>query len=192
MNENFFDMKKEKQDRIINGLLKGFGTYDYAHASTDEMVKAAGISKGLLFHYFGNKMGAYGFVYDYILRFWKMEQSEAVREEKSFMGYLEKREIARMKMLNSYPFWNLFIEKCEEEKNPQARQTVASFRKEMQESMEYPADFPLGNPQTLQTMEYCIRGILHKHDRELLLEKEPDTERTCEELLGCLRLLYRE
>ena len=38
MNEKFFDLKKEKQDRIINGCMKVFAFCGYAHASTDEMV----------------------------------------------------------------------------------------------------------------------------------------------------------
>ena len=52
MNEKFFDLKKEKQDRMINAALKAFAVNGYKRASTDEIVKDAGISKGLLFHYF--------------------------------------------------------------------------------------------------------------------------------------------
>ena len=52
MNEKFFELKKEKQDRMINAALKVFSQYGYNHASTDEIVKEAQIIKGLLFHYF--------------------------------------------------------------------------------------------------------------------------------------------
>jgi len=44
MNEKFFDLKKEKQDRMINAALKVFAMNGYEHASTDEIVKEAGIS----------------------------------------------------------------------------------------------------------------------------------------------------
>ena len=51
MNGKFFDLNKEKQDRMINAALKVFAINGYRHASTDEIVREAGISKGLLFHY---------------------------------------------------------------------------------------------------------------------------------------------
>ncbi len=59
MNSKFFDLKKEKQDRMINASLKIFALQGYRHASTDDIVKEAAISKGLLFHYFGSKLGVY-------------------------------------------------------------------------------------------------------------------------------------
>ncbi|MBR6395680.1 MAG: helix-turn-helix transcriptional regulator, partial [Lachnospiraceae bacterium] len=59
MNERFFELKKEKQDRMINAALRVFSQYGYRHASTDEIVREAGISKGLLFHYFESKKGLY-------------------------------------------------------------------------------------------------------------------------------------
>ena len=65
MNDKFFDLKREKQDRMINASLKVFAENGYRHASTDEIVKDAGISKGLLFHYFTSKMGLYEFLFDY-------------------------------------------------------------------------------------------------------------------------------
>ena len=50
MNDKFFDLKKDKQDRIINAALQVFALNGYRHASTDDIVKLASISKGLLFH----------------------------------------------------------------------------------------------------------------------------------------------
>ena len=68
MNEKFFDLKKEKQDRMINASLKIFALNGYRHASTDDIVAEAGISKGLLFHYFVNKLGLYTFYAVRIIR----------------------------------------------------------------------------------------------------------------------------
>ena len=44
MNEKFFDLKKEKQDRMINAALKVFGMRGYQFASTDDIVREAGCS----------------------------------------------------------------------------------------------------------------------------------------------------
>lgn len=57
MNDKFWDLKKAKQDKMINGALKIFARNGFRHASTDEIVAEASISKGLLFHYFYSKAG---------------------------------------------------------------------------------------------------------------------------------------
>lgn len=75
MNEKFFDLKKEKQDRMINAALKAFALSGYRHASTDDIVREAAISNGLLFHYFESKLGVYAFVYDYSVRYLLLELS---------------------------------------------------------------------------------------------------------------------
>jgi len=48
--EKFLKLDDEKKDRILNAAMKEF-RYGYVKASTDIIVKEAGISKGLLFHY---------------------------------------------------------------------------------------------------------------------------------------------
>ena len=73
MNQKFFDIPKEKQDRIINAALQVFSQNGYRHAGTDEVVRRAGISKGLLFHYFESKLGLYIFLYDYAVRYMLLE-----------------------------------------------------------------------------------------------------------------------
>jgi AcrR family transcriptional regulator len=57
-------MEPEKRDRVINAALTVF-RHGYAHTSTDDIVREAGISKGLLFHYFGTKEGLYEFLLSY-------------------------------------------------------------------------------------------------------------------------------
>ena len=80
MNPKFFDVKKEKQDAIINACLKVFAENGYKKASTDVIVKTAGISKGLLFHYFESKKGAYEFIYDYSVKYMMLELTQSVRK----------------------------------------------------------------------------------------------------------------
>jgi len=54
-------MEPEKRDRIINAAMKEFSK-GFKQACTDTIVRDAGISKGLLFHYFGTKDGLYSFI----------------------------------------------------------------------------------------------------------------------------------
>jgi len=54
-------MEPEKRDRVINAAMKEFSK-GFKSACTDTIVREAGISKGLLFHYFGTKDGLYSFI----------------------------------------------------------------------------------------------------------------------------------
>ena len=54
-------MDPEKRDRVISAAMKEFAK-GYKNANTDIIVREAGISKGLLFHYFGTKDGLYEFI----------------------------------------------------------------------------------------------------------------------------------
>ena len=54
-------MEPEKRDRVINAAMMEFSK-GYKDACTDTIVRQAGISKGLLFHYFGTKDGLYSFI----------------------------------------------------------------------------------------------------------------------------------
>lgn len=66
MYENFIGLKEEKRNHIINAALTEFAEKGYDLASTNEMVKAAGISKGALFHYFASKKALFFFLCDYV------------------------------------------------------------------------------------------------------------------------------
>lgn len=116
MNEKFFDLKREKQDRIINAGLKVFAKYGYRHATTDDIVKEAGISKGLLFHYFTNKVGAYVFLMDYSVRFLLLELSRTVKKDTvNFFELLKQMENGKLAVLKNYPYMQAFLDKAFEE-----------------------------------------------------------------------------
>lgn len=48
-------MEKTKKQEIIAACLREFSEHGYDKASTNSICEAAGVSKGLLFHYFGSK-----------------------------------------------------------------------------------------------------------------------------------------
>lgn len=116
MNERFFDLKKTRQDQIINGAMRIFAENGYKHASTDEMVAAAGISKGLLFHYFKSKKGTWLFLYEYCTRYMLLELREADRRQGCdfFEMY---RQLVRVDaaVLKKYPWLPLFLKRADEE-----------------------------------------------------------------------------
>lgn len=55
MNEKFFKLPIEKQQKIINAGFHVFARNTYKKSPVSEIADAAGISKSLLFHYFKTK-----------------------------------------------------------------------------------------------------------------------------------------
>lgn len=116
MNEKFFDLNREKQDRMINAALRIFSQNGYRHASTDVIVKEAGISKGLLFHYFNNKIGLFSFLFDYSVKYMLFEFDRRISaKETDYFIICKEMERAKLNVLRSYPYMHEFIEKSLEE-----------------------------------------------------------------------------
>ncbi|MGL4772428.1 MAG: TetR/AcrR family transcriptional regulator [Clostridium sp.] len=59
---NIPNIPKEKEELIYKIALKEFSEKGFEKASTNEIVKSCGISKGSLFNYFGNKMKLYMYI----------------------------------------------------------------------------------------------------------------------------------
>lgn len=116
MNERFWNLKKEKQDRMINAALKVFAEHGYYRACTDEIVREAGISKGLLFHYFVNKAGLYEFICNYSIRYMKLELSGLVNHgENNFFARCKEIAAVKSQTMKQYPYMQMFLENaCEE------------------------------------------------------------------------------
>jgi len=54
----------DKRKRLLDAALEQFAEYGYEAASTNRIIQLAGISKGMLFHYFSNKKLLYAAVID--------------------------------------------------------------------------------------------------------------------------------
>ncbi|WP_423407876.1 TetR/AcrR family transcriptional regulator [Heyndrickxia sp. MSNUG] len=104
MSSKFFSLNKEKQERILNAALKEFAQKGYDNASTNEMVKAAGISKGLLFHYFNNKKELYIFLYNHFVRVLTEDFFDEMDfSERDIFERLKNLMILKSRMMIKYP-----------------------------------------------------------------------------------------
>lgn len=132
MNAKFFDVKKEKQDAIINASLKIFAENGYKRASTDVIVKLAGISKGLLFHYFISKQGLYEFVYDYSVKYMTLELTQSVKKDETDFFEIQKQiEQAKTRVMKNYPYMQQFLSNVKFETNADALETIGDNREVM-------------------------------------------------------------
>ena len=64
MNEKYFSLPDEKQQKIINAGFRVFSQNSYCKSPMVEIAADAGISKSLLFHYFRNKKELYLFLWN--------------------------------------------------------------------------------------------------------------------------------
>ncbi len=137
MNNKFFDLKKEKQDRIINAALSVFAKNGYAHASTDEIVREASISKGLLFHYFVSKLGIYQFLVDYCVRFTILEFKSDIRTPSSDLFELHRQVIeAGIMIARKYPWLVLFLYSAQLESDPELKAYISEKFDMLRDSRE--------------------------------------------------------
>lgn len=88
----FRNIDPEKKDRIINSALEEFSKNSFDKASTNNIVKNAGISKGLLYHYFTNKKS----LYEYLEVFVVETMVNAILEE---IDWNESDLFARIKQI---------------------------------------------------------------------------------------------
>lgn len=171
MNGKFFDLKKEKQDRMINAALKVFALQGYRHASTDEIVREAGISKGLLFHYFTSKLGVYTFVYDYSVRYMLLELGARVPAgERDLFAVCRAVELSRMQAMRGYPYMQQFLNRCMREDVSEAllateekRESLTAEYERIQSRIDYDA-LPAGvdGRRLEQMIAYTIQGLMQQ------------------------------
>ncbi|MED4227015.1 TetR/AcrR family transcriptional regulator [Neobacillus cucumis] len=113
MFEKFFNLDSEKQDRVINAAIKEFAQKGYDKASTNEIVKEADISKGLLFHYFKNKKQLFLFLFDHCIQIITDDFYKKIDlTETDFFKRIREAVLIKMDLLAKYPDIFKFIEEA--------------------------------------------------------------------------------
>lgn len=181
MNEKFFDLSREKQDRMINGAVEVFAKNGFKHASTDDMVKAVGVSKGLWFHYFGSKLGLYNFVYGYSVKYVILELSSILdAEERDYFEVVKQMEFTNMRIKKKYPYMLMFLAQAKKEKDAEVRAQIAedqTFFEEKWNGFLKNADIQSIEEKTQREkvkklVQYTIQGILGEQAYD---ESDPET-----------------
>jgi TetR/AcrR family transcriptional regulator len=128
----FFNLDPEKQDRIINAAIKEFAQKGYDNASTNEMVKEAGISKGLLFHYFKNKKQLFFFLFDYCYNLVAEEFYKKVDlDETDFFKRIRQAVQIKMDLQTKYPEILTFIQEAFMQDSPEIKDEFDKKKQEL-------------------------------------------------------------
>lgn len=113
MHSKFLNIDIEKQHRIINACIKEFSEKGYSNASTNEIIKNAQISKGLLFHYFKNKKYLFLFIYDYSVNALMKDFYEKIdMDETDFFKKIIQTVLIKIELISKYPNILKFLEIC--------------------------------------------------------------------------------
>ena len=185
---------------MINAALKIFAINGYKHASTDDIVVQAGISKGLLFHYFGSKLGLYEFLYDYSVRFMKLELTRGVSENATDYFEIRKQvEMSKMQVLKNYPSMQQFLDRSKSETVEEAVLAIKDQRDVLSEvytNLYSRVDKTLFTEnvefEKLHTMlEYTIRGLTNERFQDPSFNPEMLYDEIADYLTIIKKLAYK-
>lgn len=138
MNEKYFALPLEKQQRILDAAYQAFSESSYKGASMSEIADNAGISKALLFHYFTNKKELYLYLWDHALALTRKAISDyGVLETDDFFDMLYRSLLAKCSVMEKYPYVSEFSLNAYYEQNPEMKEAIGeSFAQASQTSEE--------------------------------------------------------
>ena len=160
MNEKFYNLPEDKQQKIINAGYRVFSQNSYKKSPVSEIAAEAGISKSLLFHYFKNKKELYLFLWDtcakvtveYLEKYGCYEPGELF--EVMLRGLKAKMEIMRR-----YPDLGAFVIRAFYEKDPEISLAIQeSYRK----LLDYKADATLTSLDPSQFVEGLDLSMMYQ------------------------------
>ena len=131
MNEKFFSLPQEKQQRILNAGFRVFSENSYKKSPMSEIAEEAGISKSLLFHYFRNKQELYLFLWDRAAEITvQYLTAHKCYEPTDLFEMMERGMQAKFQIMARYPHMAAFTIKAFYEKDADISAAVQeSYRK---------------------------------------------------------------
>lgn len=110
MINKFENLQEEKKKKILDVVIEEFAVKGYDKASTNSIVNKAGISKGILFHYFGNKKNLFLYTFDYCItnlidKYYSLKEVESEDIFERFM----RISIRKMKIIQEEPVMNKLV-----------------------------------------------------------------------------------
>lgn len=137
MNDRFFKLAEEKQQKILNAAYKVFSKNDYKRAPMSEIAAEGGISKALLFHYFHNKKELYLYLWECAMQMTiESIKDYQVTETTNFFVMLERSLFAKCSLMRKYPYMYAFSLKAYYEREEDIKQSIQKNFMEVSRSSE--------------------------------------------------------
>ncbi|MCU7557081.1 TetR/AcrR family transcriptional regulator [Macrococcus capreoli] len=109
MNEAFLKLEEEKQQMILNTCFKIFSEHGYKRTSTNEIIAAAGISKGMLFYYFKSKKELFHTLIQLSMDFSEEKFYEQEISDPDFITRISKYTKQKAELMQHYPDMTRFL-----------------------------------------------------------------------------------
>lgn len=115
--KSFEKLDIEKQKRILNAAFDEFAEQGYEKASTNNIVKKAGIGKGMLFYYFKTKKQLFYYLVEYGINYVEKYYLNLIDEnEQDFIEKYRKIALVKLKAYKDNPhifnfFGNFYLNK---------------------------------------------------------------------------------
>lgn len=134
MNEKFFSLSIEKQQRIINAAYKVFSQNSYKKAPMSQVADESDVSKALLFHYFTNKKELYTYLWINGIEMTKRAIEEyQTLQTTDFFEVLKRSLLAKCSVMQKHPYVFAFLLKAYYEQQPDIRQIIHSHYDDINE-----------------------------------------------------------
>lgn len=100
----FENLNDKKQKKILNAALKEFASNGFEKASTNVIVKEAGISKGSLFNYFNSKKDLYIYLFYYSINIVEQMYERIDLKEKDLFKRISNFGVEKLKIQKENPY----------------------------------------------------------------------------------------
>lgn len=178
-------IEPDKRDRILNAAIEEFASFPYEKASTNHIVLNAGISKGLLFHYFGSKQELYEQLVGFVIE--KMYRTIMDRidwEQTDLFERLKQIALIKMEVQKSYPhLFDFLLKVISNQHLAKAAEMIEfykgyglDFEQVSQDIYTRNVDFgKFRDPATTREAINIVRWSLEKYGEELLAQMGSET-----------------
>ena len=177
--EKFLNLDQEKQDRIVSAAMKEF-QYGYKKANTEAITKEAGISKGLLFYYFGTKEQLYAYIVNLASLFLQQDIHRYFANGKQdileiFRIYAIDRRKQKLRFPFIYDFLNGIFNHWEDNPKIPALALFEAEQSNIYEDFYTGCDMDLFRedldiPKAIDIIIYVLDGLLGEDGEDLHIE----------------------
>ena len=171
--DQFHALEPEKQQRILHAAMAEFIAQGFARASTNAIVQAAGIGKGMLFYYFGSKDELFDFLCEYAMEEPSMFLRRLTFDNGDFLDRFRVVSEEKQRALAEHPLLLRFFESLYRAENAAKLEKFAEqlklMRDEMHQKLYDGLDYSLLRDDILpeQAITY-MRWLLERYEQDLI------------------------
>lgn len=183
MDDRFKNIDEGKKDRIINAALEEFAENGYEKASTNVIVRNAGISRGLLYHYFKDKEELYNVLTKYAIDLLMKKVDTAIDwQESDILERIKQITFVKIELSRVYPeLFNYVINFFTKDNNVQTMEEAYKlyesygvnvqelFVKVYQKNVDYSK---FKEPENIKVSLDIIRWTIEKWGEETLVKSK--------------------